>query len=106
MKQSTFAAIIVFLAAATGALAAAWMYIRRREKELDEYEQLLFSEDFDEEPGEPAEAEARPQTAQYERGGPRRRLNACGAPSLYSAAARPFAGLFLFFCVAAGRFML
>ena len=53
MKQSTFAAIIVFLAAATGALAAAWMYIRRREKELDEYEQLLFSEDFDEEPGAP-----------------------------------------------------
>ena len=62
MKQSTFAAIIVFLAAATGALAAAWMYIRRREKELDEYEQLLFSEDFDEEPGEPAEAEALPET--------------------------------------------
>ena len=54
MKQSTFAAIIVFLAAATGALAAAWMYIRRREKELDEYEQLLFSE--------PAEAESLPET--------------------------------------------
>ena len=49
MKKSTFAAILAFLAAATGALAAAWMYIRRREKELDEYEQLLFSEDFNDE---------------------------------------------------------
>lgn len=61
MKQSTFAAVLVFLAAATGALVAAWLYIRRREKELDEYEQLLFSEDFDEideidEEPEPAEA--------------------------------------------------
>lgn len=48
MKRSTFAGILVFLAAAVGALTAAWLYIRRREKELDEYEQLLFSEDFDE----------------------------------------------------------
>ena len=58
MKQSTFAAMLLFLAAASGALAAAWLYIRRREKELDEYEQLLFSEDFDEEPGEPEAAES------------------------------------------------
>lgn len=49
MKKSTFAAILAFLAAATGALAAAWLYIRRREKELDEYEQLLFSEEFNDE---------------------------------------------------------
>lgn len=61
MKQSTFAAIVVFLAAAAGALAAAWMYVRRREKELDEYEQLLFSEDFDEEPGEPEAAPEAPE---------------------------------------------
>lgn len=46
MKKSTFAAILAFIAAATGALVAAALYIHRREKELDEYEQLLFSEDF------------------------------------------------------------
>ncbi len=64
MKHSTFVAILLFLASAVGALTAAWLYIRRREKELDEYEQLLFSEDFDEEPAsadEPAPApEAEP----------------------------------------------
>ena len=47
--------MLPFLASAVGALTAAWLYIRRREKELDEYEQLLFSEDFDD---EPASAEA------------------------------------------------
>ena len=68
MKKSTFAAILAFIAAATGALVAAALYIRRREKELDEYEQLLFSEDFndsieeeeeqeeDDEPEAPAES--------------------------------------------------
>lgn len=63
MKKSTFAAILAFIAAATGALVAAALYIRRREKELDEYEQLLFSEDFndsiEEEEAEP-EAPAAP----------------------------------------------
>ena len=49
MKQSTFVALVLMLAAAVGALTAAWLYVRRREKELDEYEQLLFSEDLDEE---------------------------------------------------------
>ncbi len=52
MKRSTFVAILTFIAAATGALVAAWLYIRRRERELDEYEQLLFSEDFNDEIGE------------------------------------------------------
>ena len=47
MKQSTFVALVLMLAAAVGALTAAWLYVRRREKELDEYEQLLFSEDLD-----------------------------------------------------------
>ena len=47
------------LAAAVGALTAAWLYVRRREKELDEYEQLLFSEDLDEEEA-PAEEAAAP----------------------------------------------
>ena len=46
MKQSTFVALVLMLAAGVGALTAAWLYVRRREKELDEYEQLLFSEEF------------------------------------------------------------
>lgn len=49
MKKSTFAAVLLFLAAAVGALTAGYLYIRRREKELDEYENLLFSEDFNDE---------------------------------------------------------
>ena len=55
MKKSTFAAILVFFAAIAGALTAAYRYLRRREAELDEYEQLLFSEDFSHE--EPAAEE-------------------------------------------------
>ena len=38
MKKSTFAA---------GALTAAALYLYHREKELDEYERLLFSDDYD-----------------------------------------------------------
>ena len=52
MKKTTLVAILAFIAAAVGALVAALLYIRRREKELDEYEQLLFSEDFNDEIGE------------------------------------------------------
>ncbi|MGN0975841.1 MAG: phosphatase [Gemmiger sp.] len=48
MKKSTFGAALAFLAAATGALTAAAIYLYRREKELDEYEQLLFSDEYDE----------------------------------------------------------
>lgn len=58
MKQSTFVALVLMLAAAVGALTAAWLYVRRREKELDEYEQLLFSEDLDEEEAPAEEADA------------------------------------------------
>lgn len=47
MKKSTFGAILAFLFAAAGALTAAALYLRRREKELDEYEQLLYSDDGD-----------------------------------------------------------
>lgn len=57
MKKSTFGAVLAFLFAAAGALTAAAIYLYRREKELDEYERLLFSDeyededdDFDEEP--------------------------------------------------------
>ena len=47
MKKSTFGAILAFLFAAAGALTAAALYLRRREKELDEYERLLYSYDGD-----------------------------------------------------------
>ena len=47
MKNTTFAAILMFLAAAVGALVAVALYLRRREKELDEYERLLFSDDYE-----------------------------------------------------------
>ena len=46
MKKSTIAGIFAFLAVVGGALTAAYVYLRRREKELDEYEKLLFSEEF------------------------------------------------------------
>ena len=59
MKQSTFVALVLMLAAAVGALTAAWLYVRRREKELDESEQQLFSEVLDEEEA-PAEEAAAP----------------------------------------------
>ncbi len=49
MKKSTFGAILAFLFAAAGALTAAAIYLYRREKELDEYERLLFSDDYDDE---------------------------------------------------------
>lgn len=47
MKKSTFGAILAFLFAAAGALTTAALYLRRREKELDEYERLLYSDDGD-----------------------------------------------------------
>ena len=47
MKKSTFGAILLFLAAAVGVLTAVALYLRRREKELDEYEKLLFSDEYD-----------------------------------------------------------
>lgn len=59
MKKSTFAAVLVFLSAIAGALGAIYLYLRRREAELDEYEQLLFSEDFShEDAAKPAEETA------------------------------------------------
>ena len=47
MKKSTFGAILAFLFAAAGALTAASLYLRRREKELNEYERLLYSQTGD-----------------------------------------------------------
>ena len=54
MKKSCLVAVITVLAAVAGALAAVAVYLHRREKELDEYERLLFGEDK----AEPAEAPA------------------------------------------------
>lgn len=47
MKKSTSGAVLAFLFAAAGALTAAALYLYHREKELDEYERLLFSDDYD-----------------------------------------------------------
>lgn len=57
MKKSTFGAVLAFFFAAAGALTAAALYLYHREKELDEYERLLFGED-DAETVEPEEAAA------------------------------------------------
>ena len=57
MKKTTFGAALAFLFAAAGALTAAALYLHHREKELDEYERLLFGED-DAETVEPEEAAA------------------------------------------------
>ncbi len=46
MKKSTVVAILVALSVVAGILGAIYVYLLRRERELDEYEQLLFSEDF------------------------------------------------------------
>ena len=47
MKKSTLISLIVFLSAVAGALGAAYLYLKKREKELDEYEQMLFSEEYE-----------------------------------------------------------
>ena len=47
MKKTTFGAVLAFLFAAAGALTAAALYLHPREKELDEYERLLFSDEYD-----------------------------------------------------------
>ena len=53
MKKSTFGIALAFIAAAAGVLTAVALYLRRREKELDEYESLLYADsDFDEDDDE------------------------------------------------------
>ena len=61
MKKSCLVAVIAVLAAVAGALATVALYLNRREKELDEYERLLFGED-DAETVEPEEAVAEDET--------------------------------------------
>lgn len=62
MKKSTFGAALAFLAAAAGALTAAALYLHHREKELDEYEKLLFSDDYGDLDGEEEEHAAADDT--------------------------------------------
>ena len=66
MKKSTFGAALAFLAAVAGVLTAVALYLYRREKELDEYEKLLFSDEYDDdddmEPMEDDEETAAPGT--------------------------------------------
>lgn len=61
MKKSTFAAILAFLACAVGALTAFAIYLWKREKELAEYEQLLFDADSQEEDQEEDGDQADPE---------------------------------------------
>lgn len=61
MKKSTFAAILAFLACAVGALTAFAIYLWKREKELAEYEQLLFDADSQEEDQEEDGNQADPE---------------------------------------------
>ena len=63
MKKSCLIAVIATLAAVAGALAAVAVYLHRREKELDEYERLLFGEDKAE-TVEPAEQPAEDTSAE------------------------------------------
>ena len=48
MKKTGLIAAIAALSAAAGALTVGALYLRRREKELDEYEDLLFGDDEEE----------------------------------------------------------
>lgn len=47
MKKTSFGAALIFFAAAVGALTAAALYLHHREQELDEYEKLLFTDEYD-----------------------------------------------------------
>lgn len=62
MKKSTFGIALAFIAAAAGVLTAVALYLRRREKELDEYESLLYADsDFDEDDDETTYAPISPE---------------------------------------------
>ena len=64
MKKSTFGAVLAFFFAAAGALTAAALYLYHREKELDEYERLLFGEDKAEPVETPADESAAEDAAE------------------------------------------
>ena len=46
MKKGTLFALVALLAAAAGALAVVFVYLRRREAELNDFEDTLFYDDY------------------------------------------------------------
>ena len=46
MKKSCIFGLIAFLAAAAGVAVAVMMYLKKKEKNLAEYEEFLYSEDY------------------------------------------------------------
>jgi len=46
MKKSCIWGVIAFLAAVAAALVAVMMYLKKKEKNLAEYEEMLYSEDY------------------------------------------------------------
>ncbi len=46
MKKSTLLSLIIILSALIGAVSAMYIYLMKREKELDEYERILFEGDI------------------------------------------------------------
>lgn len=46
MKKSTFWSLIAFLAAVCAAIAGVAYYLKKREAELEEYDDMLFNEDY------------------------------------------------------------
>ena len=46
MKKSTIVALFAFLAAAVAAVVAVAMYLKKKEENLREYEEMLFNEDY------------------------------------------------------------
>ena len=46
MKKSTAFVLIAFVAAAAGALVAVAAYLKKKEENLNEYEEMLFNEDY------------------------------------------------------------
>ena len=46
MKKSTIFAVIAFVAAVAGAMIAVSAYLKKKEQNLKEYEEMLFNEDY------------------------------------------------------------
>ena len=46
MKKSTIFALLTFVAAAIGALIAVTAYLKKKEQNLKEYEEMLVNEDY------------------------------------------------------------
>lgn len=46
MKKSTFLKIVAFFAFVAAALAGVAYYLKKKEEELNEYEEMLFSDDY------------------------------------------------------------